>query len=587
MTREEISIQLDWLKENNFGGVEIAFVYPLPGKERGMEFLSEEWTELVCQAKYYCETLGLTCDFTLGTLWPFGGSFIEKKHAARNYWGISQQRLNNSWEQGFKEPGYILNHLSSAALKAYCDKILQALEPALEGTKSALFCDSWEADTEKIWTRGFAEAFLNKYNYDISPYMDDLEKFPQIRYDYRKLVSDYVIHQFYEPFTRFCQERGGFSRIQCHGAPADLIAAYAQADVPETEALLFDPHFSSFAVSAAAISGSVNVSAETFSCIYGWLPYPAIPPYLKKEQTADLKLVADALFANGTNLIIWHGMPFNPQQNEFYATTHVGPDSRFAAELPAFNTYLKAVSEIMSQGKIYSDIAVYLPLEDNWQKHRLPEELLRPSASFYWEMHYQRFPEELQGYHPLWISGSILSKAEFKEGKLICGAAEYRLLYLNVTWLDEESLDEILRLGTAGLPICLKRIPQKPGWIQNWSFKTKLDSLLALANVSDFISETPVIKGDPVPEFCIRKDEDKSYIFFGHPGTHDVHYPLQYGQSFCVEIINIPVIINLYNLEIPYLLSFNPYQSIVLQISPSGTVEDITPVFIPAVPVPQ
>ena len=109
-------------------------------------------------------------------------------------------------------------------------------------------------------------------------------------------------------------------------------------DIPESEAILFPPPFSRIAASAAALSGKPVVSAETFTCLYGFVTRANLEPYRywHKEQVADLKLLADALFAQGVNQIVWHGMPFNGPggRNEFYASVHVGPDAAFAAELP-------------------------------------------------------------------------------------------------------------------------------------------------------------------------------------------------------------------------------------------------------------
>lgn len=38
--------------------------------------------------------------------------------------------------------------------------------------------------------------------------------------------------------------------------------------------------------------------------------------YLRQEQTADLKMVADALFAQGINHHVYHGMPYNPKGSD-------------------------------------------------------------------------------------------------------------------------------------------------------------------------------------------------------------------------------------------------------------------------------
>ena len=41
-------------------------------------------------------------------------------------------------------------------------------------------------------------------------------------------------------------------------------------------------------------------------------------PHQGEEQIADLKLVCDALFAGGTNQIIWHGFPYNKVGSEIF-----------------------------------------------------------------------------------------------------------------------------------------------------------------------------------------------------------------------------------------------------------------------------
>src|SRR5207248_1938514 len=92
------------------------------------------------------------------------------------------------------------------------------------------------------------------------------------------------------------------------------------------------PTFSRIPASAAALAGKPVVSCETFTCVYGFVAPGNIEPlrYWRREQVADLKLLADALFAQGVNQILWHGMPFNGPggRNEFYASVHVGPVPR-------------------------------------------------------------------------------------------------------------------------------------------------------------------------------------------------------------------------------------------------------------------
>lgn len=532
--KPDIIFQLDWLKKNNFGGVEIAWVYPLPGQPRGPKWLSREWSDLIAYAKKYCDEIGLGCDFTFGTLWPFGGTAIKPEDAAKTFDGVSPQKLDRSWEE--PEQGRILNHLDRCALEKYSDILAAALNPALRGSPSALFCDSWEVTPEKLWTDGFDLKFLEIFGYDLKPFMTEIDNHPDVRYDYRKLLSDYVRDEFYRPFTAISHRFNGFTRVQCHGAPTDPLAAFAAADVPESEAILFDPDFSRIPASAAALTGKKIVSAEAFTCLYGWLPFPGPGPFQKQEQLGDLKLLADALVANGVNLIFWHGMPYNPPggNNEFYASVHVGPDSPFAADLPAFNKYLTDICTVMQRGVNRSDLAIYLPLEDMRMLGELPATIKKPSARFYWEMHTVKPPAALRGYHPLWVSGLFLKDSAYRDGRLRCGPIEFKALYIDTAWLDKDCLSEILRLAHQGLPVCIKRRPAQPGKIKSASYERELNELMALKNVradlAPMIFLKPLVEGNNLPDFWHRQDDRDHYFFFAHPKAQGLTYPMEPGQ---------------------------------------------------------
>lgn len=583
LKKSEIAVQLDWIKQNNFGGVEIAWVYPQPGQPRGPQWLSAEWSDLVAFAKNYCDRLGLSCDFTFGTAWPFGGTMVAAEDASRTWHGLSPARLEKSWEE--PERGYILNHLDRQALIRYGKVIGRGLEPALTGSRSGLFCDSWEVPGTILWTEGLAERFREKFGYDLCPYLPDLERHPDVRYDYRKLLSDYVLNEFYAPFSRICQELGGFSRVQCHGAPADILSAYATADVPETEAILFDPAFGIIAASAAALAGKKITSSETFTCLYGWVPYPGPAPYLKRENLADLKLLADALFASGTNLIVWHGMPYNPPggHNEFYASVHVGPDSAFATDLPGFNRYLQDVSALLQNGITVSRAAVYLPLEDAWMRDELPEEMKKPSARYYWELHHCRIPEAIKGFRPLWINRSFLAESRIEQGTLVCGQQQFSFLWLDSRWLDHESLREILRLARQGLPVVIRQQPDCPGKNIPADYDRLRDELMARA-VEIPGSSRPLVRGQDLPDFWCRRDGDTSYFFFCHPRGRNLTYPLPYGYSYTKEATTQNIAIDTGSSFTEIQLAFSPYQSIGLAVK-KGRVEKIDFQFQP--PLPQ
>jgi len=610
--REDVKTQLNWVKENNFGGVEIAWVYPLNRKRfytevldtaytPRQEWLSSEWSDIVAFTKRYADSIGIGCDFTFGTGWPFGDTYLNRENATQNYGEKNDSTkwtyVVVSWE--YPKKGFILNHLDKNALTVYADKMGSALTASLKGTISGLFCDSWEVETHKLWTKGFDNAFEKIYTYDIKPYMDSIYSgaYADERYDYMKLLSDYVLNQFYIPFTEICHKLGAFSRVQCAGAPVDLISAYAAIDVPETEAMLYEPTYSVIVASAACLAGKKEISSETFTCTYGFPKYNKETKKMDfklrgKEQVADLKLIADALFANGVNQIFWHGMPFNPIGVDticFYATVHVGKKGNLTNEIPAFNKYMQKVSEVMKQGKTYSEVAVYLPVEDSW----VAGNILKPDPQQPWawgeyEMRNTIPPAELKGYHPLWISGEYLKNAKVENKKLICGDAVFSLLYIDASFVDYEALQRIYAIAKQDVPVCIKKQPKQPGKNKTKAYEQLLSKLLALDNVAaDFrkIYKTKaLVSGNELPDFWCRVSDENFYIFFANPKAKNLHLPLTYGQSLTEKDTIIDISLNIRNKTIPIKLLFRPYQSLFLKIDKNNSISYIDINYLPATP---
>jgi hypothetical protein len=573
---DAIEAQLEWARANGFGGVEIAWVYPLTRRFHDVSgwprWLSCEWTELVVHTKRYADSIGLGCDFTFGTLWPFGGSFVADEDAHQTFDGPSFPRLRHTWEEPFGvEPTNLLDHLNRGALERYGAVMGAALAPALQGSTSALFCDSWEVPTDRLWSEHLWKPFRLRNGYDLRPLADEIDDDEHLRYDYRRFIAQTVLDEFYRPFAAICRELKARSRVQCHGAPTDLIAAYAAVDIPESEALLFDPPFSRIAASAAALANRPIVSCETFTCLYG---FPA--EYHGQELAGDLKLLADAVIAHGVNQIIWHGMPFNSPggSNTFFATVHVGPDAAFASEIPALNIYLTQLCSWMRRGKTFSRVAVYLPWEDNLMRDELPRELRTPAARFYWEMRYARVPAETVGYHPLWISASFLKEATWDGSSLRAGDAEFEALYLDCQWLDPEALEALIRLAVAGLPVILPTIPRRPGRgtgrLAPAEFEAALHRLARAPNVVPRLEDAgiaPLLDGTESPDYWARLEGEDLILFLAHPGTRQVSYPMERGQAERLTGEERVLTINSHGQSRSIDLRFPPNRSILLHVT--------------------
>ena len=618
--QEDIVFQLNWLNANGFGGVELAWLDPTwQGRtetETRPEWLGAEWSELVGFAKRYADEIGLGCDLTFGSCWPFGGSRVRPEDALQTLTGPSTQRLYGSWETG---PRLVLNHLSEGALRRYAEALAPAFKPALAGSPSALVCDSLELDPGGIWSPELWDSFEARFGYRLEERVELARTLAPMRYEYRRMVGSTMQQAFFETFARVCRELGAISRVQCHGSPTDLLGAYASVDVPESEALLFEPRFSRIAASAAALAGRELVAAESFTRIYGvvGLGDPSASPsragisldsqarseptptsgqalraarYWRREQVADLKLLADALFANGVNQIIWHGMPYNPPggKQEFYASVHVGPDAAFAAELPAFNEYLESVSGMLRHGRPYANLAVYLPSEDMLMRDRIPEEQQTPGAVFEWEMRQAAMPPETEGYHPLWVSEVFLRKAEVVDGRIDIGDLRFTALYLDCEWLDAAVLEDVVRLAQDGAKIVLKRVPSLPSMRRHPQYAGWLAELARRPNVRGSLAELnvrPLVDALHPPLYWAREGDGELLIFFAHPLAHHVRYPMTYGQSYCDGPVDRRVVINFGEASREVMLRFEPYQSVMLRITRDGELGVLDLGFAPSPPL--
>ena len=439
-------------------------------------------------------------------------------------------------------------------------------------------------ETDKLWSEGFAEDFLNRFGYDISCYMDSVYNpgFETYLYDYMSLLSDKVIG-FYHDFDSTLNAAGVLSRGQVSGAPCDLISGYSQLDIPEGEAMLFEPEFCAIPASSALLAGKKVVSSETFTCLYGW---PA--DYMREEQTADLKLVADALFANGINQVVWHGKPHNPKGYDtvnFYATVHVGPEGNLAKEIPEFNNYLEKVSSYMKKGVTFSDIAVYLPTEDAWRAGIMPQEKQYIWAWGWYEMRYIYFPEELAGYNPAWINSEFLEMGIVDDGVLKVGDAEFRGLYVNADYLDYNVVKRLAELKDSGLPVILKKSPQEPGTVIHDDYQTLVKEIKDSENTyaSLPVSIEPMISGPNAPRHWCRKEGKSLYIFFPNPESDRLKFPIAFGQSMTSEIHKTGIEINYGGRKYKAELVFEPYQSLLYRIQ-NGKIEKIDITFVPETP---
>lgn len=604
--KEDLKSQLDWAKTHDFGGVEISWVYPLYRynsiytKHHGKTYkrdttaqawLSEEWTEMVTYAKRYADSIGLQCDFTLGSAWPSAVPHVSNSYSTQIYGDSAfRQAVTFSWI--YPDSMFVINHLDSHAFQYFSGPIIDAIKTAFEGSRSSLFIDSWEIKLNaeyKIWTNGFEKRFFELFAYDIIPFIDyGLDSFPDVRYDYMKLLNSYILEGFYTPFANLANDQGVISRAQCLASPTDVMSAYARIDIPESEAMLNNPNYSRIVSSSAALTSKPLVSCETFTCPYG---FPGT--HMREEQVADLKMIVDALLANGINMFVYHGMPYNTingDTNDFFATTYFGPGSTLEKELIGLNQYVENITTHMRKGTTYSDVAIYIPYEDALMKGAYPKEQQRAWVWGQYEMRHISIPEEIEGHHPLWINADFLEKAVVEDNKMKVGDAIFSSLYIDVSYMDIAALEQILNLSKKGVSVCLKKDPQQAGKIKDDRFKTILQQLKKVENVvTDFNQlnhSRPLIKAKELPAYWCRKDEENNlYLFLAQQQSKALEYPLYSGQSYDRKVDTLLLEINHNEHIVPIELFFEPYQSKLLKISPKGKVKELDIGYYPPDPV--
>jgi len=224
----------------------------------------------------------------------------------------------------------------------------------------------------------------------------------------------------------------------------------------------------------------------------------------------------------------------------------------------------------------------------------LPKEQQKPSAKYHWEMHYLRPPTELDGRQPLWVSTPFLQRASLEAGNLVMGDMRFSLLYVDCEWLDEDALLEVLRLARKGLPVCLKRVPKRPGARGEGrgaraEYGRNLRTLRGLENVSSEFSvltqEPPLVSGRDAPNFWCRVVDDDLLLFFGHPSSRGLTYPMRYGQAARAARTRRDVALTVGSSRLELGLEFEPGQSLQVRVSGSGTVEFDDTGYSPRLPV--
>ncbi len=84
VSRTGITAELEALQKASIGGVELTPIYGIQDQDEAfIEYLSEEWVDLLLHTLQEAERLGMGVDMATGTGWPFGGPWVDEAMSSK------------------------------------------------------------------------------------------------------------------------------------------------------------------------------------------------------------------------------------------------------------------------------------------------------------------------------------------------------------------------------------------------------------------------------------------------------------------------------------------------------------------------
>jgi len=379
------------------------------------------------------------------------------------------QRVNAGAGPG---PQLVMDHFSAEAFRAYAKRVGDNAIPYLgqyfgDGLR-AIFCDSLEVGAYLFWSDDFLAEFERRRGYDLVPYLpilrletdgepfgefvdlpvyDMAEIGDQVRHDYQQTVSDLITERFYSQFNQWAHDHKLLSRTQAHGAPADVLRIYGEADIPETEDLYdrggYD--FLKMAASSANVYGRAIVGSESF--VWPTSAYQTTPE--------KMKLAADELFTAGVNAIVYHGFPYIVPQVPppgWHPFIGIYGDGNYSSQLNELNPlwpYLAQLNRYMTRVQFISQTGssvAALALYRNDLAHGAGDNPPSPKLN-------QAIMDA--GYNYDHINADSLLHCDLRERMLATpGGARYRaLVFPPLDSISAPLAEKLQGFAAAGLPI--------------------------------------------------------------------------------------------------------------------------------------
>lgn len=385
--------------------------------------------------------------------------------------------------------GYVMNHLSSTAVKNYLGKFDKAFAGSNTTFPHNFFNDSYEVYGAD-WTEDFFEQFAARRGYKLEEHLPEFlseersDRTARIVCDYRETIAELLLHNFTRQWTSWANSHGSQTRNQAHGSPGNLIDLYATVDVPECEGFGLsdfnikglrkdsltrtndsDLSMLKYASSGAHIAGKPFTSSETFT----WLTEHF------RTSLSQCKPDVDLMFVSGVNHLFLHGTTYSPAQEawpgwKFYASIDMSPTNSIWRDAPAFFSYITRCQSFMQMGQPDNDFLVYLPVYDMWQEQ---SGRLLMFSIHNMEKRAPRFIEAVHriskaGYDMDYISDQFIRSATCVNGLIVTsGGVSYKALVVpGARLMPDDVLAKLFSLADEGATIVfLEQYPEDvPGY---------------------------------------------------------------------------------------------------------------------------
>jgi hypothetical protein len=267
--------------------------------------------------------------------------------------------------------GLEVDKLSSNAFRAHWDAFIARVieeNPGKTGkTFQSVLIDSYEAGGQN-WTDGLGQVFKDRTGYSLTTFLpvlcgifvENAETTEGVLYDFRSVVADLMVEEYYGSFQELCHENGLEAVIEPYGfGPLKDLDIGAKADVPMGEFWSTRDSYRGLhaARSSARIYGKPIIAAEAFTAHpeINWRGHPAI---IKTQgdiaMTYGVNRFVFHRFAHQANTHVEPGMTMN-RWGFHFDRTQTWWDSAGAA----FFKYLARASFLLQQGFPVSDVLLF------------------------------------------------------------------------------------------------------------------------------------------------------------------------------------------------------------------------------------